>query len=121
MARLKLNDQNLLDLIPIQTVDWEMKPDGTVFLRKPKFKNSFLKKIITYIGKSSDYKIHLDEFGTYVWKRCDGIHKLQQIGESLRQEFGERIEPVYERLGAFIKILASQKCITYKDISNFNG
>lgn len=113
MAKTARKEPNLLDLIPVQTAEWERKPDGTVFLKKPKVRNRFLYILIRRLGKGTHYKIHLDEFGSYVWERCDGHHRVEQICESLKQEFGEKVEPVYERLCAFVKILAYQKFITY--------
>ncbi|MFH1941328.1 MAG: PqqD family protein [bacterium] len=118
MPRTKRKDLNLLDLIPVQRVDWEKKEDGTVYLKKPKAQNRFMKHFIQKMGKSPDYKIHLDDFGSYVWQKCDGAHRVDQIGECLKREFGEKVEPVVERLASFVKILAYQKCIGYKGISD---
>ena len=117
MARAKPKGPNLLDLIPVQSVGWERKEDGTVFLKKPKVQNRLLKKIIERMGKSTHYKIHLDDFGSFVWERCDGNTRVEEIGVSLKHEFGEKVEPVYERLCAFVKIMAYQKFINYKNVT----
>ena len=113
MAKINKN-VNLLDLIPVQNVDWEKKEDGTVSLKLPKTRSRLFKAIIEKLGKKSHFKVHLDEFGSFVWEQCDGIHHVYQIGDHLKSKFGNTIEPVYDRLGAFVRILASQKCITYK-------
>ena len=113
MAKTNKN-VNLLDLIPVKNVEWEKKEDGTVSLRLPKTRSRLFKAIIEKFGKKSHFQVHLDEFGSFVWERCDGTHHVYQIGNSLKSKFGETVEPVYDRLGAFVRILASQKCITYK-------
>ena len=119
MGRTQPNKEaNLLDYIPVQTVESERKEDGTIFLKRPKTQNRLMKTIIRRLGKSLYFKIHLDDFGSFVWERCDGYHRVDQIADNLKQEFGESIEPVYERLGAFIKILAYQKFISYKGLSS---
>lgn len=118
MAKTPPKGLNLLDLVPVQIVDWERKQDGTVCLIKPKVRSPFLKRIIKRFGKSTHFKIHLDDFGSFVWEQCDGNQRVEQIGESLRNEFGNKVEPVYERLCAFVKIMAYQKFITYKGISD---
>ena len=105
---------NLLDLIPVKNVDWEKKEDGTVSLKLPKTRSRLFKAIIEKLGKKPHFKVHLDEFGSFVWERCDGMHRVDQIGVHLKTKFGNTVEPVYDRLGAFVRILASQKCITYK-------
>jgi len=120
MEKRKLKEQNLLDLIPVHAVEWEKTRDGTVFLKRPKFRNRFLKILLNRLGKSSYYRIQLDEFGSFIWERCDGYHRVEQIGKNLRKEFGEKVEPVYERLGAFVKIMAYQKFISYKGFSDSN-
>ena len=118
MARKNLKNVNLLDLIPVHMVDSGINVDGTVFLRKPKVKSRFLKTVLKTMGMHTHFKIHLDEFGSHVWNECDGIRNVHQIGESLKTTFGEEIEPVYERLGLFIRTLASQNCIRYIDEAN---
>jgi len=118
MGKRKLKEQNLLDLIPVHAVEWEKTRDGTVFLKRPKFRNRLMNKMLMRFGKSTHIKIQLDDFGSYVWERCDGHHRVEQIGKNLRKEFGEKVEPVYERLGAFVKIMAYQKFITYRGLSD---
>ena len=105
---------NLLDFIPVQNVDATANDENLVVLLKPKFKNRYLKKYVTPKMKSPNYKITLDEFGTSVWKAINGRNTVGEIGDLLRNEFGEKIEPVYERLGLFIKILEKNKLITYR-------
>ncbi len=60
------------------------------------------------------YCIYLDEFGSFVWNHCDGLQPIYQIAQSLYERFGEKVDPVYERLGAFMRLLAYQKLISYK-------
>jgi hypothetical protein len=111
-------ENNLLDYIPIQSVDWEKKEDGTVFVKKPKLKSQFLLRIIRRFGYGTHYSVHLDDFGSHVWVLCDGNHSVMDIANSLKDTFGDSIEPVYERLGAFVRTLAQQRLIEYKGISN---
>jgi len=105
---------NLLDLIPVPSVDWGENPDGTVYIIKRKFKSGILIKWLKRFGISDVQRTHLDEFGSYVWKRCDGNRTVHEIGILLQEHFGKNIEPVFERLGAFIKILAHHHHIHYK-------
>jgi len=117
MEKIEHNEPNLLDLIPVKTVEWEKNGDGTIFLKVPKVKSPFFQQVIAFLGKSPYYKVQLDEFGSHVWENCNGEYRVEQIAENLRQKFGEKVEPVYERLGAFVKVLASQKFIVYKGMS----
>ncbi|MBD3289949.1 PqqD family peptide modification chaperone [candidate division KSB1 bacterium] len=105
---------NLLDLIPVQNVDSTTNDENLIVLLKPKLKNRYLKKYVLSKMKSPNYKINLDDFGTSVWKSINGRNTVAEIGDKLRSEFGEKIEPVYERLSLFIKILEKNKLITYR-------
>jgi len=104
---------NLLDLIPVQKVKWENNEKKLVVLFKPKFINKLFVKHILPRMKSPNYKINLDEFGTAVWHNCDGKNTVAEIAERLKKDFGEEIEPVYERLGAFIQTMERSKLIYY--------
>ena len=59
----------------------------------------------------SPVRIHLDDIGTFVWSRCDGRHSVDDIAAAMRHEFGERAEPVEERLLMFLKKLLREKLI----------
>lgn len=108
------NNHNVLDLIPVQKEVWGEQSDGTVYLKKRRFKSLWLNRIVVKLGVSPHVHIHLDEFGSFVWNHCDGSQSVSEIAEKLQEKFGEKVNPVYERLGAFIKLLAYQKLITYK-------
>lgn len=113
-----MTDVNLLDLIPKRVMRFEESDDGLITIYKPKFKNKLMAKFITSKLKSPDYKVNLDQFGSFVWKQCDGKNTVEQIGELLKQKFEGDIEPVYDRLAVFIQSLARYKFIEYK---NYNS
>ena len=109
------DDVNLLDLIPVKNIKFEESSDGLITIFKPKFKNKLMVKYIASRLKSPDYKVNLDEFGSFVWKHCDGKNTVEQIGELLKHNFQEDIEPVYERLAVFIQSLARYNFLEYKN------
>lgn len=50
-----------------------------------------------------NYKnIELDEYGSYVFLQIDGIRSVKEIGQYLENEFGENVNPLYERLLMFL-------------------
>ncbi len=115
MAAKKTESPNLLDMIPVRTLEWDDNADGTITLKRPKFKNKFLTSIIQRLGKVTVLKIQLDSFGSLVWKQCDGVQTVEEIGRILKETYGSEVEPVYNRLGAFIRILVHQQCVVYKN------
>ncbi len=58
--------------------------------------------------------IHLDEQGSFVWNLIDGQKDIIEIGKNVKEHFGEKAEPLYERLAKFFKILESYKFIKFK-------
>lgn len=102
---------NLLNYYPRHAVPWERCEDGLVNLITPKFKNRIVKKYVVPKLRHPNMKIKLDEFGSYTWQLINGQTSINQIGQKLQGQFGEKIEPVYERLGLFITLLARRQYI----------
>ena len=102
---------NLLDYYPGRLLEWELDADERVVLLKPRFKNRWAEKVFVPKLTSRYIKITLDQYGSWVWQRIDGKTTVHQLGDKLVQEFGEKIQPVYERLGLFIKLLARNRFI----------
>ena len=103
---------NVLEMYPTQNVVWETLEDQNIALLVPKFKNKFLVKYLVPKMKNPNLKIKLDKFGTRVWQYIDGKNSVMQIGNHLKEDYGQDVEPVYERLGLFINLLAQRNFIT---------
>ena len=104
MANLN-KERNLLELIPEKVCESTIDEEGKVIILAPRFKSKLGKKIFEPIIKKKHVKIHLDKIGTFVWKEIDGKKDVFAISENLKKEFGEKVEPVYERIGKFIAIM----------------
>lgn len=94
---------NLLDLVPRRTKDFKELDDGRVEVLIPRFGGGRTAWLLGRLSRSGPIRLRLDDVGTAVWRLCDGRRSVHDIGLSLRDQFGDRIEPVYERLAAFIK------------------
>lgn len=107
---------NLLELIPIKNIEWEKNEDGLIILLKPKFKHPFFKKHILPRLKYPFYKINLDDVGSFVWEWCDGKKNVEEIAQGLKEEFGEKVEPLYDRLALFLQNLEKNHFIIFKGL-----
>ncbi|RKD21968.1 Coenzyme PQQ synthesis protein D (PqqD) [Caminicella sporogenes DSM 14501] len=106
-------EDNFLELIPVikEGQDWKIKEDGLVQILIPR--NGLIDKLVRMFVKTPKImKIDLDEVGSCVWKAIDGKRNIAEIGNILKEEFGEKVEPLYERLGTYINILRNNKFIT---------
>ena len=50
-------------------------------------------------------KTELDAYGSFVFKNLDGKTSVEELGNRLREHFGDQIEPVYDRLVAYLQYL----------------
>ncbi len=118
MTPRKVNGEaiNLLDLIPIQNIQSKKNKEGHFTLLKPKYSHPLLVKHLLPRLKNPYFKVKLDEIGSFIWNLCDGKNSVKEIGLELKNEFGERVEPLYERLGIFFQNLEKNRFITFKDI-----
>ncbi len=58
--------------------------------------------------------VHLDEMGSFLWPHLDGEKNIIELGELVKEEFGEDAEPLYERLAKYLQILESYRFIVWK-------
>ncbi len=93
---------NLLDVVPRRTREFRDEENGTVTVLIPRFGDGRVASVLEKILRSAPITLHLDEMGTAVWRLCDGRRSVYEIGGRLEAQFSDRIDPVYERLGAFL-------------------
>lgn len=110
----QLGGVNLLKLTPRRTASWSEDGDRVVLrLEAPAHPWRVPLKWLSY--KMATKKVRLDEVGSFAWRLLDGRRTVAQVAEDLRAEFGERIEPVEERLGELVRILHRGGKIAYDD------
>ena len=110
MAKKK---ENFLDYIPRHNkrFSWEIKENGVVI----RVVNIGLCHRLAQLlfGKPPISYIHLDEFGSFVWEQINGEKTVYEIGLAVQERFGEKAEPLYERLVKFITILRNNTYVVY--------
>lgn len=114
--RVEPSPVNLLELIPDQNILSKKTEDGLYVLLKPKYRHPWMVKHILPRLKSPHYKIKLDDIGSFIWCLCDGRKTVKEISRKLREKFGDKVEPLYERLGIFFQNLEKNKFITFKNL-----
>lgn len=58
--------------------------------------------------------IALDEYGSFVWLSIDGKKTVGQIADLLKEKYGDKAEPLYDRLVKYMQILYNNRFIRYK-------
>ena len=80
----RVNEDNIVTII--QKQDHKIQK----FFRKLKFRIP------------EDKKITLDELGSWIFLQIDGKKNVKDIGESLEVKYGDKVQPLYERLLLFL-------------------
>lgn len=107
----KKKSENYLDFIP--HVDprntWDAK-DGkvTIHMVHRGFYAAIAQKVFHRPRVSH---IDLDEYGSFLWQRIDGKKTVGQLALEMKAEFGDKAEPVYDRLVKYMQILRNNKFI----------
>jgi hypothetical protein len=112
----KLRNANYLELRPIRKIKEEVDSQNLVTVLIPKFTNQFVKKYLQPIIKSPFIKLKLDELGSASWLAIDGIKNVDQICKELVEKFGDKIQPVEERLTKFLTQLYEHRLITFEEL-----
>lgn len=117
----KINDakkpSNIMHLTPVRQLEHETNQStGFINVLVPKFTSKIIGKFIQSKLKDKYFKADLDEFGTAAWHKIDGKRTVSNISKELLDEFGEKIQPVNERLALFMNQLYNSGFITFLEI-----
>ena len=110
----KSKKENLLEKIPFRNpnIVWNsLENKVTLEIENKGFVNKIAQKLFK---KPKISYVHLDEMGSFVWPSVDGEKDLIKIGEEVKKHFGEKAEPLYERLAKYFQILESYHFIQWK-------
>lgn len=106
--------ENFLDFVPKKNpeFEWKIKENGCVEIAMPN--KGFFNRLAQIIWKRPKVSyISLDEFGSFVWKQIDGESTVLDISIPVKEQFGEKAEPLLERLSTFVKTLSNWKFVIF--------
>ena len=98
------NNEDVLNIIYkiSENIEYEVDKDNIVtILEKQEHKvQNFFRKLKFKIPEYK--KTSLDEYGSFIFLQIDGKKTVKDIGESLEVKYGEKVQPLYERLLLFL-------------------
>lgn len=114
MAKAK-KGENFLDYIPVRNPEykWKIKENGRAEVAVVN-KGAFNKIAQVVFKRPRVSYIEMDEYGTYLWENIDGESNVLELSKKMKSHFGEKAEPVLDRLVTFIKTLQTNQFISYK-------
>lgn len=108
MKKKRTVSGNYLDYIPRHSkkLQYTMDNQGAITLLQEN-RGMFNRIAQTVFKKPRISKIHLDEMGNFIWPLMDGERTVYDIAALVKEEFGEKAEPLYNRLVQYIRNLES--------------
>lgn len=114
MKKKNINTENYLEKKPVckKGLNWSKDENGNVTLEKENkgLANRVAQKLLK---KPKISFIHLDEMGSFIWRLIDGEKDIFEIGKYVEEHFGEKANPLYERLSQYFKTLEKYNFIDY--------
>lgn len=108
------SDINYLDLIPRrnEALKWhrDLKERVILEIENTGIMNTIAQKVF---GKPRFTKVHLDAQGTFIWPLIDGEKTVADIAALVKEEFGEKAEPLYPRIVKYFQIVESYNFIEF--------
>ncbi len=112
----KRSELNYLTMIPFAIYSHEFNSEGKIDVLVPRFTDKVFGKLLQPRLKKKYIKANLDEFGTATWQLINGSNTVSRIGELLTEKFGDKIQPVYDRLTLFLTHLYNAGFISFKEL-----
>lgn len=108
-------DENFLEVVPVRNPEINFTTDDngivTLEIENKGLTNRVFQKLLK---KPKITYIHMEELGSFVWQIIDGESNVLALGEKVKEKFGDKAEPLYDRLAQYIKILESYNFISLK-------
>lgn len=114
--RAVLKNINYLEVRPIRNYGEAVDENNFVTVLIPKFKNRFAVKFVLPYMQHKFFKVKLDELGSAAWLLINNKRSVGEIASELVKQFGEKIQPVEERLTRFFTGIYEQRLITFLEI-----
>ena len=105
---------NYLDLVPQRASElhWhrDLKDRVILEVENTGVFNSIAQKIF---GKPRFTKVHLDVNGSFIWPLIDGQKTVAEIADKVKEQFGEKAEPLYPRIVKYFQMMESYHFIKF--------
>jgi len=105
--------KNLLEIIPSKLCE-SVVEEGKEYVLLPKFPSKFGRKFIMPVLSKPYAKVELDEIGVFIWAQIDGEKNIYDICQIAKEHFGDKIDPVFDRVGKFFSYLKLSVMVEFK-------
>lgn len=103
----RADDATLLSACPCAARESETLDDGCVAILVPRFDGAILGRWLMPRLRRPNFRVNLDEVGTFVWGLCNGMRTGDEIVEATEQRFPD-MKDLRGRVALFLRRLLSQ-------------
>ncbi len=105
-------EDNFLLYVPKKKHEaWEIR-NGKVYLIF--YHDKIVERFVRWLVKKPNVSdMELDEIGSKVWQYIDDKRTVYDIGQELLKNFGEKMNPVYDRLIMYLRFLNRKGWISF--------
>ena len=109
-----MKNENYLEYVPkrVGGLNW-IKNESDIVTLEIENKGVINRIFQKFFRKPKISYIHLDEMGSFIWELIDGEKSIAEIGEYVKDHFGDSANPLYERLAKYLEILKSYNFIEW--------
>lgn len=111
----KQTSENYLERRPMRAegIGWNTDENGLITLEIEN--TGVMNRIAQKLFKKPKISyVHMEEVGSFVWPLLDGEKDILALGEAVKEQFGEKAEPLYPRLAKYFQIMDSYHFIQWK-------
>ena len=112
--RDELEEVNLLEIIPVRLAEWQKRGEQVVVDRPGSTRTGLVRLVEVLLYMLSARRIRLDPVGSYAWLQLDGERSVSDVADSLRAEFGDKVEPAEQRLGHLVRVFRREGLVGYR-------
>lgn len=117
MKKKNESQLNYLDLIPKQadSLRWhrDLKECVILEIENRGVFHTIAQKVF---HKPRYSKVHLDEFGSFLWPLIDGEKSIADLALLVKEHFGENAEPLYPRIVKYFQIVESYHFVSFVNL-----
>ena len=106
-------DENFMIFIPVRKIKtWEVRKGKVVLIFHH---NKAIERFVRWLVKKPlESYIELDELGSATWQLMDGKNTVHDIGQKLLEKYGEKVQPVNDRVIMFVRYLNRRGWISFE-------
>lgn len=110
------NKENFLDYVPRHNILFPFRENEEGVVEVQVENKGLWNRLFQHLNKKPKYTyIALEGMGSFIWKSMDGVRTVYEIGQMVKETYGQEAEPLYERLCPYIQRLHQMHFVVYEN------